>query len=174
MSVRRDAVLTPQQIALKLACTEAVLAAGGEVFVGRQVGRSQSRISDWCNLSIDEFMPLAFAATVDALGTGKPGHPHIARALALSAGLELGGTVPPSDNSHPAEWIGDVSVESGDLVRALVAGTMVQGRVAATLAAMSANARAAVSRECDQLLALIAGLQTEIQRGEPARRADSS
>ena len=68
MSARRDARLSPADLALKLAFRDAVRAAGGQEFVAGEIGRTQSRVSDWCNANVDEFPPIDIVRRVEALG----------------------------------------------------------------------------------------------------------
>lgn len=82
MTTDRSVTLSPEELALKLATREAVTAAGGQEFVGREVERAQSRISDYGSDHTADFMPVDIVRKVEALGAGKPGHPHITRALA--------------------------------------------------------------------------------------------
>ena len=160
MSTQRTVRLTPAQLALKLATAEGVRAAGGQVFVGRECGRSQGRISDYCSTSIAEFAPLDVAATIDTLGAGSPGHPHITRALARAQGavLEL---VPdaPAEAAEPSfgERLARISREVGDLNEAIV-----RQNLALACSEGSPAGAVAIVRECVQLRAQLDALEAGV------------
>lgn len=162
MSTERTVRLSPEDLALKLATREAVTAAGGQVFVAGEVGRAQSRLSDYGSDNTAEFMPVNLVRRVEALGAGRPGHPHITSALARAAGRRIGGAAPTHDNLHVSDWLCDLAGEHADVVRALVDGTVRPGAARPSIRDMSAHARAVLSREIDQLLDVLGALKGEL------------
>lgn len=156
MSTDRTAQLSPEELALKLATREAVIAAGGQVFVAGEVGRSQGVVSDWGSPQTAAFAPLNAVRRIEALGAGKPGHPHVTRALARAQGLRLGGAMPESDNVHLSDWLCDLTGEHADVVRALASAR-------SSLKDLSLNQRAALAREIDQLVDVLAALRAGIE-----------
>lgn len=166
MTVSREEQLTAQELALKIATTEAVRAAGGQEFVATEVGRTQSRISDYCSRSTKHFVPIDIAIVIDALGTGKPGHPHIASAMVRALGSTVSAPAPDSDNVHLHDWLADLSGESADVIKALVAGAVQPGQAIPSIRQMSSNAKATVLRELDQLADLIAALRDKVERDD--------
>lgn len=160
MSTDRNARLTPAQLALKQATADAVRAAGGEVFVAREAGRSQGRISDYCSANTADFIPLGLIAPIEALGTGAPGWPHITRALARAQGLALGdGPAAGSDErlTDLGDWLARIVREFSD-----VTGQFAMANLAAACGAMAPAARARMAREVDQLDAALAGFRAAL------------
>lgn len=148
MSTDRAAQLTPQDLALKLATREAVEAAGGQVFAARELERSQSRISDYCSENTAEFIPLPLAVRLEALGAGKPGHPHITRALARAAGAALGvRSAAAAGFDDLGDWLAAVARDNAELTTLLARQDLSQG-----CAELSANARSNISREARELM----------------------
>lgn len=166
MTISREEQLSPQELALKIATAEAVRAAGGQEFVAREVGRAQSRISDYCSRSTRQFVPVDVAVMIDALGTGRPGHPHIAGALARAQGAVIEGSAPARENLHLHQWLADISGESADVIRALVTGSVVPGQAVPSIRNMSANDRATVLRELDQLADVVAALRIKVEEAD--------
>lgn len=89
MTTDRRARLSPEQLVLKRATREAVRDAGGQEFLSVQLGKAQSRFSDYGSPNTQDFMPLQDVFAVEHLGHGKPGHPHITHALATLHGFVL-------------------------------------------------------------------------------------
>ncbi|HKT85615.1 MAG TPA: hypothetical protein VJQ77_05965 [Novosphingobium sp.] len=166
MSVSREEELSPQELALKIATAEAVRAAGGQEFVAREVGRAQSRISDYCSRTTRQFVPADVAVMIDALGTGRPGHPHIASAMARAQGAAIEGSAPARRHLHLHEWLADLSGESADVIRALVAGSVIPGQAVPSIQLMSANDRATVLRELDELADVVASLRMKLEHAD--------
>ena len=128
VSTDRTVRLTPAQLALKLATAEAVLAAGGQVFVGGECGRSQGRISDYCSTSTAEFAPLDVAVRIDLLGTGAPGHPHIAQAMARAQGSEIAMSPRPQrTDADLGDWLARIACEFADLTSELAQHDLATG-----------------------------------------------
>ena len=158
MSARRDARLSPADLALKLAFRDAVRAAGGQEFVAGEIGRTQSRVSDWCNANVDEFPPIDIVRRVEALGAGAPGHPHVSGALARAAGGVLARD--PEDLGAPlcaAGHLAAVAGESSDVIRRLADQV-------ARRATLGPNARAVLLREIDDLLEAVMQLHCDVTR----------
>jgi len=70
-----------------------------------------------------------------------------------------------------AQWLARIAGESGDLLRALASGSVMPGAAAVIVADMTLDARRAVAREMDQLIAVLAGLNGVLLT---ERRDDSS
>lgn len=156
MSTDRQVRLSPQELALKAATRDAVLAAGGQVFVGTEVGRTQSRISDYCSPNVREFMPLDIAAKVEALGAGSPDAPHITRALARAAGVAVVACEEPGKGpAELAHWLAEIAGESGDVIRGLAAGVLHKGAAAEAVLAMKPDERHRLACEVAQLVDLL-------------------
>lgn len=159
MTTPRQERLTPDELALKLATDAGVKAAGGQVFIAQQIGRAQSVVSDWCSLTTRSFIPLHVAARVDALGTGSPGHPHIARALARAQSGAFVQCVGLFSISAPTlgEWLGEVAGETGELIAALS-----RGDLAEPVAAIAPARRVAISEELNEAIEELAALRSAI------------
>lgn len=141
--------LSPEDRAIKRAFRAAVLAAGGQVYVGKEIGRSQSRISDYGNSNHPDMPPADVVRDVEALGVGAPGHPHVTRALARQADghfVSDGGRV-ALDRTRLGEHLAMVTRENADLVVALA-----EEDLDAVCADLSPNARARLGIEVEQLM----------------------
>lgn len=174
MSTDRTVRLSPRQLAIKAATREAVHAAGGQVFVAHETGRTQSRISDYCSAHTADFMPADVIAAVEALSAGAPGHPHVTRALARAQGaLVLDGPLPadPATGSGASIscWLAHVAGESADVIRVLASGGVYPGAAAALADGLGAQQRAVLARELDQLIDVLAGLNAVLGRGADER-----
>jgi len=159
MSTDRTAQLTPQENALKLATREAVEAAGGQDFVAREVGRSQGRISDYCSSATPDFMPLNLVERVEALGAGKPGHPHITRALARAHGVSISKraarSTPGKDDL--GDWLAIVTQDVSELLQAFAGQNL-----SSATDELSINARAQIGREAGELIARLEELRSSL------------
>ena len=177
MSTDRTQRLSPGELALKLACREAIKAAGGQEFVGAECGRTQSRISDYLSPNTREFMPIDVVSRVEALSVGAPGHPHISRALgrAQHALLTLDADQAGAARSPASlgEFLGLVAGESGDLIKALATAALLPGSARVEAAMLPTSTRRAITAELDQLIDVLAALNAVIAP-PPEARADSS
>ncbi len=162
MATVRTVRLTPDQLALKAATRAAVKAAGGQDFISAEVGRAQSRISDYCSSSVAEFMPLDIVARVEELSTGSPGHPHITRALARRQGdmvLDCG----DESRRYPlAQLLAEVAGESSDVIRILANGTGAADAAARCIDSMSPQQKAELAREVDDLMQVLSDINKQI------------
>lgn len=187
MTTARDIQLSPSQLALKLATREAFKAAGGQDFVASELGCAQSRLSDYGSPNTLDFISIDKVLVVEALGAGKPGHPHITRALARASGGEflgraaIDGEVEALDVHLPR-----FASEAGDLIRSLAQGVALKSKLTRSqLAALNQQ----VVETLDAVLALYGDLNgcapgEEVSRQIemplaaaaiiPIRRADSS
>lgn len=163
MSTDRTRRLTPSQLALKLATRDAVRAAGGQEHVARQVGRAQSRISDYCSENVAEFMPLDLVEVVEALGAGAPGAPHITHALARSRSGSFLGAPAGVTLAAPTlgAWLGEVASESSDVIALLATGNL-----AAAIAALTPRQRAKIAEEAGQAAAAMLSLASSMLTGD--------
>ena len=161
MSTQRDIRLSPQQLAFKLACRQAVQAAGGQVFVAGEVGRAQSRISDWVSENTAEFMPLDIVAQVEALGAGSPGHPHVTRALARAAGERVrGGAALTPGLDDLGDHLAALAREHADLLQVLACEDLER-----CCSDLSTSARATIAREAGELAAQLEQLRAALGEG---------
>lgn len=160
MSERASLRLTPGELAIKMATRDAVRAAGGQEFVAGEVGRAQSRISEWCSETHPDFMPAHIVAKVEALGAGSPGHPHITHALARAAGghVRMGEAVDDEILSL-AEHLPRIATESSDVIR-LLAECFQPGR------SLSPRQLKALLREVDQLVNAAMELRDDLTSDE--------
>lgn len=163
-----SAELTPQQLAFKLATRQAVKAAGGQDFVAREVGRTQSRISDYCSPEKPDFMPLDIVEQVEALGAGSPGHPHITRALDRAQGGALGGRAARHGDAGRdlGKWLAALASESSDVM-----GELAEADLASCCAGLSRNQRAELTRELDQLADVVARFRQALDGAGVAAKA---
>ena len=184
MSTDRTIRLTHRQLALKRATREAVRAAGGQEFVGGEVGRTQSRISDYGSRHTADFVPLDLAEAIDALGCGSAGWPHLAGALARAQGMAVAapeGEPGRGDCGDLGDRLARVTKEFAD-----VAGCLANAGLAAPLADLAPAARERIAGELAQLEAEVSGFRAalddaRLRAGDPVRlsftagrRADSS
>ena len=161
MSTDRTRRLSPSELALKLACREAVKAAGGQDFVAHETGRCQSRISDWCSPNTAEFMGVDVVARIEALSAGAPGHPHVTRALARAQGggfwsVPVGGVV--IDAPRLGQLLATVAGESSDVI-----GRLARAPLDATIAGLAASERTAIADECFELVEMVAALERQLR-----------
>jgi hypothetical protein len=179
MSTDRQVRLSPQQLALKAATRDAVRAAGGQEFVAGEVGRTQSRISDYCSPNVAEFMPLDIVAKVEALGAGSPEAPHITRALARASGVAVVDRDAAGEGpAELAQWLAAIAGESGDVIRGLAAGVLHRGAAAEAVLAMKPDERHRLACEVAQLVDLLVNFSGLLGGcavdGAAIKRADSS
>jgi len=162
MSTDRTHRLAPSELALKLACREAVRAAGGQEFVALELGCAQSRISDYCSPNTRDFMPADKIARVEALGAGTPGHPHVTRALAraqdgcfvpLARAGVVGFALP-----QLGQLLAELADESGDVMQA-----MASGKLDAPIEALAPAVRSAIADECFELVELVAAAERRLR-----------
>ena len=172
MSTDRTQRLSPGELALKLACREAVKAAGGQEFVAAETGRTQSRISDYLSPNTRDFMPIDVVSRVEALSAGAPGHPHISRALSRAQGMILSG--PPGDSApcSVTAALAQVASESSDVI-GLLAKLAAGGLVQISDVGADPVRLAALVGEIEQLITVLGGLKAGMAP-PPEARADSS
>jgi hypothetical protein len=177
MSTPRDIRLSPEDLALKLAFHEAVLAAGGQKFVERETGKAQSRISDYGSPNTADFAPVDVIRKVEALGAGAPGHPHVTRALARASGAVLSGALPIAAGLEDlGDHLAAVTRETADLTAALA-----EEDLAGDCRRLSTAARQRILHEgadlvaqVEQLLRAVGGQGDVVDFERPGRRSDSS
>lgn len=162
MATPRTVRLTPDQLALKAATRAAVKAAGGQDFVANEVGRAQSRISDYCSSTVAEFMPLEIVARVEELGAGSPGHPHITRALARRQGDMVLDCTDGGECYPLARLLAEVAGESSDVIRVLAEGAGSPDAAARSIEGMSPQQKAELARELDGLMQVLSSINHQI------------
>lgn len=145
-------LLSPEDRALKRAFRTAVKAAGGQVFVGEEIGKAQSRISDYGNPNHPDMPPVDVVRDVEALSATSPGHPHVTRALARQAGghFTANAVQAAPDPARLSEWLALVTRENADVVVALA-----DENLDTACSQLSTNARARLALEAEQLMAVL-------------------
>lgn len=78
--------ILPDEQALALATKREVQGAGGLDVCARETGLSDTHLSRCCSPNRADSLTIRDVATIQALGHGKPGHPHILHALSRLAG----------------------------------------------------------------------------------------
>lgn len=161
MSTDRSHRLSPSELALKLACRDAVKAAGGQEFVALESGRCQSRISDYCSPNTRDFMGADLVARIEALSAGAPGHPHVTRALARAQGgqfvpgmLAVGMGARGIAEVLLGHWLAEIADDSSDVI-----GLLAGGDLAAPIARLSRERRQALAREVCELAERLGNLE---------------
>ena len=163
MSTDRTQRLSPAELALKLACREAVKAAGGQDFVASETGRTQSRISDYGSPNTRDFMPVDLVRKVEALAAGAPGHPHLTRALARAQG---GAFVAVNDGQvgvsfavpRLGELLALVAGETSDVI-----GLLAAAQLEATIDQLPRAQREAIADECFELVEQVAAIERRLR-----------
>jgi len=163
MPTARTVRLAPDVLALKVATREAVRAAGGQEFVGSEVGRSQSQMSDYCSPNVSAFMPIDIVAKVEALGAGSPGHPHITRALARHQGDLVLDCGDDCERFPLTQLLAEVAGESSDVIRVLAESAGVEGAAVRTIEAMLPAQKAELAREMDGLLKVLTSINQQLR-----------
>jgi len=81
--------LSSEEQALARATKQAIQAAGGLEVCARETGISTSQLSRCCSPHERDSITVRDAATIEAIGHGHDGHPHILRAQARLLGFVL-------------------------------------------------------------------------------------
>jgi hypothetical protein len=152
VSTERGVLLTHKQIDLKNATDAAFDAAGGQDRFAKATGRSQSSMSDAASLDTPTFLRLDVIGDLEDYGRGRPGHPHITRALARRQGFELVPSGSSGDEASLPMLLGQLGSEVGDVFRVLAA------RVGAA-APMSVRDHDDAMRELNELSDAVAALR---------------
>jgi hypothetical protein len=161
MSYARDLSLSHDEIDLKIATDDAVDAAGGQARLEPVLEAKQSHISNLCSRTTRAFARIDQVAKIEDRGIGRPGHPHITRALARRQGFVL---VPAGDAGDEASLpmhLGCIASEAGDVIKLLAA------RVADSKP-MSPREIEDALRETDELADAVAGLRASLTARRPA------
>ncbi len=153
----------PRRQSLKVATGELIEAVGGQeraAEYSRRIKRQQS-FSDYALPNVDAFMSIDTAMDLEAVTVGKPGWPHVTRALCARAGgafVAMPATVPDAAEAHLrlAELTKEFSDVSGGMLAALAAGG---------LSARDVRRRALVA-EADELVTKAAELRALLERIE--------
>jgi hypothetical protein len=118
--MRADLTLSPDEQALALATKRDVQAAGGLEVCARETGLSDSQISRCCSPNHRDSITIRDAATIQALGHGRPGHPHILRALGHQLGFVLVPKVDgPEDGNGLMRSMMELTSELGDVAASI-------------------------------------------------------
>lgn len=116
MTTARDIRLSASQRAIKLAVADATSDAGGQVFVSRELGCAQSRLSDYSSVNTADFMTLDKALRLDQLA----GAPVIVSALCRLSGGSFVPDETADGDAQPLEFhLSEVAGEMADVVRKL-------------------------------------------------------
>ncbi len=112
--------ILPDEQALALATKREVQGAGGLDVCARETGLSDTHLSRCCSPNQRDSLTVRDVATIQALGHGKPGHPHILHALARLAGGVF--VMLPEPFIEPIELqlsVLELSTELGDVAQAV-------------------------------------------------------
>lgn len=124
--------LNSEKQGLKLAARDLVRAVGGGEAGAGFCRVSQQRLSEYGSINGELFMPADVVLDLEAVTRGEPGHPHVTRYLARSAGF---GLVPlPELGAVSTDWhdhIGGLAEEAGDITRKICVSLADDGRVTA-------------------------------------------
>lgn len=160
MTIDRTQTLSHDELDLKIATDSAMDAAGGQSRMYRAGVALQSVLSDACSRTTRVFLRIDQVATIEDHGTGRPGHPHITRALARRQGFVL---VPAGDAGDEASLpmlVGSIAAEAGDVIKALAS------RMAASTNMAPREIEDAM-RETDELADVVASLRRALAKLRP-------
>lgn len=136
--------ILPDEQALALATKREIQGAGGLDVCARETGLSDTHLSRCCSPNVRDSITIRDVATIQALGHGKTGHPHILHALArLAGGMFIMLPEPHVDAAALQMAVLELSAELGDVAGAVrdaccssgAAGTEVTPAEAATVLA---------------------------------------
>lgn len=153
----------PRRQSLKVATADLIDAVGGQsraAEYSRRIRRQQS-FSDYSAPNVDQFIPIDAAMDLEAVTVGKPGWPHITRALCARAGgafVAMPAELPGSTEAHLrlAELIKEFSDLSTAMAVALADGKLCARDVR----------RGALVAEADELVAKAAEVRALLERIE--------
>jgi hypothetical protein len=142
--------MTPREQALKRASRDLVAAAGGCEMADALCRVQKSQLSAAGSVTEPgRWLPVDAVRDLEAVTHGTAGHPQVTRFLAAEAGYALVKLRPtPCD---PLQAIGQLSREAADVVHQLVLNQAGMASATDTI------------RECDELLALVAGIRAAAQ-----------
>lgn len=104
----------------KRASAALIDAFGGQVAAAAEIGRAQSRLSDYGGPNAAWFMPIDAVAMLERSTHGTPGHPHVTRWLCRNAGGEfLALPAARAASVHFGVHAAALTREAGDLVSGL-------------------------------------------------------
>ena len=126
----RDRALTADEQVLARATKLAVQAAGGLEVCARETGLSTSQLSRCCSPNTPDSIAVRDAVTIESIGHGVAGHPHILRAMARLLGFVL---VPLpqalGDSSGAAASVMRLTAELGDVANCICAALADDGEI---------------------------------------------
>lgn len=112
--------LTPDEQVLARATKQAIQAAGGLEVCERETGISDSQLSRCCSPNQRDSITIRDAVTIEQIGHGPSGHPHILRAYARILGFIL---IPrpegPNDANSLSLSVMTLTAELGDVAQAI-------------------------------------------------------
>ena len=116
----RPETLSPDEQALSLATKRAIQAAGGLEVCARETGLSTSQLSRCCSPHERDSITERDAATIEAIGHGQAGHPHILRARARLLGFLLIKLPECADDPDGLlQSVMELTAELGDVAQAI-------------------------------------------------------
>lgn len=160
MTIDRTQQLSHDELDLKIATDSAMDAAGGQSRMHRAGVALQSVLSDACSRTTRVFLRIDQVATIEDHGTGRPGHPHITRALARRQGFVLVPAGDAGDDDSLPMLVGSVAAETGDVIKALA------HRMTGTTQ-MSPREVEDAMRQADELADAVAGLRAALAQLRP-------
>jgi hypothetical protein len=116
---RADHLTSDEQI-LARATKHAIQAAGGLEVCASETGLSTSQLSRCCSPHERDSLTIRDANTIEAIGNGAAGHPHILRALARLQGYVLIKTPEAhGDTDGLLQSVMELTVELGDVASSI-------------------------------------------------------
>jgi hypothetical protein len=118
--MKRSGPLTHDALRLARATKAAVQAGGGLAVCEAETGTSDSQLSRCESPDHHDSITIRDAVTVDGLGHGRPGAPHILKAMARIGGfVVIALPQGPKDADGLTQSAVDLTVELGDVVQAI-------------------------------------------------------
>lgn len=119
----KSGALSPDEQVLAAATKAAIAAAGGLAISARETGLSDSQLSRCCSPWQRDSITLRDAVTIEQLGHGHDGHPHLLRAHARILGfLVVAMPQGPEDPDGLMRSVAVLTGELGDVARAIAEG----------------------------------------------------
>ncbi len=116
----RPEALTPDEQVLASATKKAIKASGGLDDCARETGLSTSQLSRCCSPNERDSITIRDALTIESIGHGAAGHPHILRAYARLMNCVV---IPMPDGPDDADGLSQsvmtLTAELGDVAQAI-------------------------------------------------------
>lgn len=150
-------ILSPEEQSLALATKRAIQAAGGLERCADETGLGTSQLSRCCMPNCRDSITERDAATIEALGFGTPGHPHILRARARLLGFAV--IKVPDTSLGATVWSQRAATllkEGGDIVSGL-------GRALETNNDVEPHEAKALLSDADELVTIALEIQAALR-----------